>query len=118
MPLPETLTLDIMQESTQPSTSGRKAQESVWTAIINFELQGKADAGEGEAKPGSKAARYIVDVLANCAEDSLPGRGPKRCSSAVFVYLWKSAPVTTRICSNVPALAKIFGHPGHPCRCM
>ncbi len=69
----------LMQESSQPSTSGRKSQESVWTAVINFERQGKADAGEGEAISGSKkAARYIVDVLANCAEDTLPGRGPKR----------------------------------------
>ena len=68
-----------MMQELQPSTSGRKAQESVWTAIINFERQGKADAGEAEAKPGSKkAARYIADVLANCAEDSLPGHGPKR----------------------------------------
>ncbi len=71
--------LHMMMQEFQPSTSGRKAQESVWTAIINFERQGKADAGEAEAKPGSKkAARYIVDVLANCAEDSLPGHGPKR----------------------------------------
>ena len=63
----------------QPSTSGRRSQESVWAAVINFERQGKADAGEGEANLGSKkGARFIVDVLANCAEDSLPGRGPKR----------------------------------------
>lgn len=70
-----------MQEELQPSTSGRQAQACVWAAIINFERQGRADAGEAEANPGSstKAARYIVDVLANCAEDSLPGRGPKRC---------------------------------------
>ena len=71
--------ISLMQESAQPSNSGRKPQESVWTAVINFERQGKADAGEGEASSGSKkVARYIVDVLANCAEDSLPGRGPKR----------------------------------------
>ena len=69
----------LMQEVSQPSTSGRKPQESVWAAVINFERQGRADAGEREATPGSKkGARYIVDVLATCAEESLPGRGPKR----------------------------------------
>ena len=67
-----------MQDS-QPSTSGRQGQHTVWAAVINFERQGRADAGEAEAAPGAKrAARYIVDVLANCTEDSLPGRGPKR----------------------------------------
>lgn len=56
----------------------------MWAAVINFERQGKADAGEAEAKSGSsskKGARYIVDVLANCAEDTVPGHGPKRCLS-------------------------------------
>ena len=67
-----------MQDS-QPSTSGRQGQRTVWAAIINFERQGRADAGEAEAAPGAKRApRYIVDVLANCTEESLPGRGPKR----------------------------------------
>ncbi|EIE21291.1 antiviral helicase [Coccomyxa subellipsoidea C-169] len=63
------------------STSGRGEGSAVWAAVINFERQGKADAGEAEAKSGSsskKGARYIVDVLANCAEDSVPGHGPKR----------------------------------------
>lgn len=68
-----------MQDA-QPSTSGRQGQSTVWAAIINFERQGRAENGEAEARPDSKKApRYIVDVLANCAEDSLPGRGPKRC---------------------------------------
>ena len=64
------------QTSAVASTSGR----GVWAAVINFERQGKADAGEAEAKSGGKkGARYIVDVLANCAEDTVPGHGPKRC---------------------------------------
>lgn len=68
------------QTSAVASTSGRGGGAAVWAAVINFERQGKADAGEAEAKAGSKkGARYIVDVLANCAEDSVPGHGPKRC---------------------------------------
>ncbi len=71
-----------MQTNGVASTSGRGEGLAVWAAVINFERQGKADAGEAEAKSGSsskKGARYIVDVLANCAEDSVPGHGPKRC---------------------------------------
>ena len=69
----------------QPSTSGRQGQSTVWAAIINFERQGRAENGEAEARSDSKKApRYIVDVLANCVEDSLPGRGPKRCCFRLF----------------------------------
>lgn len=69
------------QTSAVASTSGRGGNgAAVWAAVINFERQGKADAGEAEAKSGGKkGARYIVDVLANCAEDTVPGHGPKRC---------------------------------------
>ena len=54
----------------------------MWAAIINFERLGKADAA-GDAEPnqavnGKRAAQYIVDVLANCAADTVPGHGPKR----------------------------------------
>ena len=81
----------LMQDA-QPSTSGRQGQSSVWAAIINFERQGRAENGEAEARSDSKKApRYIVDVLANCAEDSLPGRGPKRCCFKVLPFPCKQA---------------------------
>lgn len=72
----------LMQTSGVASTSRQGEGSAVWAAVINFERQGKADVGEAEAKSGSsgkKGARYIVDVLANCAEDTVPGHGPKRC---------------------------------------
>ena len=53
----------------------------MWAAVVNFERLGKADAGEAEAREGGArkgAARYVVDVLANCAQDSVPGHGPRR----------------------------------------
>ena len=57
----------------------------MWAAIINFERLGKADAA-GDAQPdqaanGKRAAQYIVDVLASCAADTVPGHGPKRYNS-------------------------------------
>ena len=74
--------LQCCQVSATASTSGRSGEPSVWAAIINFERLGKADAA-GDAEPnqaanGKRAAQYIVDVLANCAADTVPGHGPKR----------------------------------------
>lgn len=70
----------------------------MWAAVINFERQGKADAGEGEAETksssGKRGARYIVDVLANCAEDTVPGNGPKRCASAASACKLSTPPST------------------------
>ena len=55
----------------------------VWGAVVNFERVGKKDStdgGDGESHKKRKEGPYIVDVLANCSPDSIPGTGPKRCS--------------------------------------
>jgi len=66
------------------STSGRGTESSarsVWGAVVNFERVGKkdnTDGGDGESNKKRKEGPYIVDVLVNCASDSIPGTGPKR----------------------------------------
>lgn len=67
------------------SPSGRPAGGSsgsgVWGAVVNFERVGKkenTDGGDGESHKKRKEVPYIVDVLVNCASDSIPGTGPKR----------------------------------------
>ena len=75
------LRLWCSQVSAPASTSGRGEEPSVWAAVINFERLGKADAVDaepGQASNGKRAVQYIVDVLANCAADTVPGQGPKR----------------------------------------
>jgi len=58
--------------------------EGAWAAVVNFERVGSAKAapgggGSGGADSGGgEAGQYIVDVLVNCAPDSVPGRGPRR----------------------------------------
>ncbi len=59
---------------------------AIWGAIVNFERVGSEDAedadptdgGDGGASRKRKPRTYIVDVLANCAADTLPGMGPRR----------------------------------------
>ena len=67
------------------SPSGRPAGGSsgsdVWGAVVNFERVGKkenTDGGDGESHKKRKEGPFIVDVLVNCASDSIPGTGPKR----------------------------------------
>lgn len=69
-----------VQVASSSNGTASSLENSAWGAVINFERQGKADTDtDAEAKPGSrKGARYIVDVLANCAPDTVPGHGPKR----------------------------------------
>ena len=71
------------QDESGPSTSGHAADggSTVWAAVINFERVGKkdnTDNGDGDSHRKQKAGPYIVDVLANCSLDSIPGTGPKR----------------------------------------
>jgi ATP-dependent RNA helicase DOB1 len=65
--------------------------EGAWAAVVNFERVGSAKAapgggggggggGTGGGGGGGEAGQYIVDVLVNCAPDSVPGRGPRRCA--------------------------------------
>lgn len=61
-------------------------ETAIWGAIVNFERVGSEDAedadptdgGDGGASRKRKPRTYIVDVLANCAADTLPGMGPRR----------------------------------------
>ena len=65
------------------SFSGRADSSAsiVWGAVVSFERVGKkdnTDGGDGESHKKRKEGPYIVDVLVNCASDSIPGTGPKR----------------------------------------
>ena len=61
-------------------------ETAIWGAIVNFERVGSeepqnADPTEGTdggASRKRKPRTYIMDVLVNCAADTLPGMGPKR----------------------------------------
>ncbi|CAL8466224.1 g5760 [Coccomyxa elongata] len=98
----------IERTSAVASTSGRGGGAAVWAAVINFERQGKADAGEAEAKAGSKkGVRYIVDVLANCAEDTVPGHGPKRRPQLVSARSGGVAAVVPVALSELAAFSSV-----------
>lgn len=72
-------------EGDAASTTGRTSEgfgpNRVWGAVVNFERVGKkdqTDSGDGESHKKRKEGPYIVDVLVNCASDTIPGTGPKR----------------------------------------
>ena len=57
-----------------------------WGAVVNFERVGSAKAGGGGGCGGDAAGgQYVVDVLVNCAPDSVPGRGPRRRVASTHV---------------------------------
>ena len=67
------------------STTGRTSEgfgpSRVWGAVVNFERVGKkdqTDGNDGESHKKRKEGPSIVDVLVNCASDTIPGTGPKR----------------------------------------
>lgn len=100
--------LRCLQITPVASTSGRGGEAAVWGAVVNFERLGKAEAGEAEARAGTKqGARYIVDVLANCAQDSVPGHGPRRCgqSPALLPPLFATASAMLLTSGGTPARA-------------
>ena len=71
----------IQGEGVSGRPTGDSSGSGVWGAVVNFERVGKkdnTDGGDGESHKKRKEGPYIVDVLVNCASDSIPGTGPKR----------------------------------------
>ena len=49
-----------------------------WGAVVNFERVGSVKASSNGGGGDTAGGQYVVDVLINCAPDSVPGRGPRR----------------------------------------
>lgn len=56
-----------------------------WGAVVNFERVGSAKAGSNGSGSDAAGGQYVVDVLVNCAPDSVPGRGPRRRVASTHV---------------------------------
>lgn len=71
--------MDDILEGPDGSLSFR-SEQSAWGAVVNFERIGsKAAEGEQPSTSGQgKEARWVVDVLVNCAPKGSPGQGPQR----------------------------------------
>ena len=74
------------QHRDAPAPALPTPETAIWGAIVNFERVGSEDSQDADPTEGAdgtpsrkrKPRTYIVDVLANCAADTLPGMGPKR----------------------------------------